>query len=77
MEVNNETMNWYLAQCSEDNNEYYGILLENLRRYHIDLRTAAPQQRCFIEEVSRIAFQRNLADRLGLPYSVVQPAFSA
>ncbi len=77
MEKNNQTMNWYLEQCSENRNEYYGILLSTLSHYHVDLRTATPQQRCFVEEVARVEFERKQAERLGLPYSVVKPAFAS
>ena len=47
------------------------------RKYHVSWCSASEKERLFIEEVSRVTYERDRATRLGLPVDSVRPAFAS
>ena len=74
----NKTMNWYLSQGEQAKSDRYTeLFMKALRRYNVSWCDATPQQRCFIEEVVRIEWEREIALSTGTPLDTIRPAFSA
>ena len=46
------------------------------RKYHVSWCSASEKERQFIEEVSRVTYERDRATRLGLPVDSVRPMFA-
>lgn len=47
------------------------------RKYGVRWASADEKERSFIEEVTRVTYERERATRLGLPLSDVRPAFAS
>ena len=46
-------------------------------KYHISWPSASEPEKAFIEEVTRVTYERDRAQRLGLPVDQIQPAFAS
>lgn len=66
---------WY---CREDQegDRFYEIFFQMCRKYGVRWASADEKERSFIEEVTRVTYERERAIRLGLPLSDVRPAFA-
>lgn len=78
-----ETMNiptsdaeWYCRKDAEAD-IYYTLFFRLCRKYHISWPSASEEEKAFIEEVTRVTYERGRAQRLGLPIDKVQPAFAS
>ena len=65
---------WY---CRRDFKEerFYEIFFEMCRKYHVRWDSAEEKERQFIEEVTRVTYERERALRMGFPLSAVRPSF--
>lgn len=66
---------WYFRKDPEE--RFYEIFFQICRKYRVRWASADEKERQFIEEVTRVTYERERAVRLGLPLSEVRPAFSA
>ena len=80
MEIRKETpasdAEWYCRRHSEEE-RFYEIFFQMCRKYGVRWASAEEKERCFIEEVTRVTYERERAVRLGLPLSDVRPAFAS
>lgn len=65
---------WYCKKKPEAD-KYYRIFFEMCRKYNVSWGKASEQEKYFVEEVTRIRYERDRARRLGLPLSSVRLAF--
>ncbi len=56
---------------------FYEIFFQMCRKYGVRWASADEKERRFIEEVTRVTYERERAVRLGLPLSDVRPAFAS
>ena len=67
---------WYFRKDPEEE-RFYDILFQLCRKYNIRWTSASDKERAFIEEITRVTYERDRAVRLGLPLSEVRPAFAS
>ena len=65
---------WYCRRDSEGK-RFYEIFFQMCRKYGVRWASADEKEQRFIEEVTRVTYERERAVRLGLPLSDVRPAF--
>ena len=67
---------WY---CSWDpeKERFYAIFFKLCRKYGVDWASAEEKEKRFVEEVTRVTYERDRAIRLGLPLDEVRPAFAS
>ena len=61
---------WYCRKDAEAD-IYYALFFKLCWKYHISLPSASEQEKAFIEEVTRVTYERDKAQRLGLPVDQV------
>ena len=61
---------WYCRKDAEAD-IYYALFFKLCWKYHISLLSASEQEKAFIEEVTRVTYERDKAQRLGLPVDQV------
>lgn len=63
--------------CRRDPEEerFYDIFFMLCRKYDVRWASADEKEKWFIEEVTRVTYERDRALRLGLPMEDVRPAF--
>ena len=67
---------WYCRRDSEEE-RFYEIFFQMCRKYGVRWASAEEKERRFIEEVTRVTYERERAVRLGLPLSDIRPAFAS
>ncbi len=67
---------WYCRKDAEEE-RFYEIFFQMCRKYGVRWTSADKKERQFIEEVTRVTYERERAVRLGLPLSEVRPAFAS
>lgn len=67
---------WYFRKDTEEE-RFYDIFFQLCRKYNIRWTSASDKERAFIEEITRVTYERDRAVRLGLPLSEVRPAFAS
>lgn len=67
----------YFALPTEEDIAYTDLLFEICEKYRIHYYSATPKERQFVEEVTRVTYERERAVRLGLPLSDIRPAFAS
>ena len=67
---------WYCRRDPEGE-RFYEIFFQMCRKYGVSWASADEKERRFIEEVTRVTYERERAIRLGLPLSNVRPAFAS
>lgn len=67
---------WY---CRRDHEEerFFEIFFQICRKYHVSWASAEEKERRFIEEVTRVTYERERALRLGIPLSEIRPSFAS
>lgn len=65
---------WYFQKDPEAE-RYYNLFFAFCRKFNVNWSSANEKERYFIEEVTRVTYKRDKAQRLGLPLSKVRPAF--
>lgn len=67
---------WYCRKDPEEE-RFYEIFFQLCRKYSVCWASSTQKERDFIEEVTRITYERDKALRLGLPLSEVRPSFAS
>lgn len=67
---------WYCRKDLEEE-RFYEIFFQLCRKYPVQWTSVTPQTRQFIEEVTRVTYERERAQRLGTPLSEVRPSFDS
>ena len=62
---------WY---CRE---RFYHFFFKLCRKYDVSWASASEKEKAFIEELTRVAYERDRALRLGEPLSEIRPAFAS
>ena len=61
---------WYCRKDAEEE-RFYEIFFQLCRKYSVRWASATPKEKSFIEEVNRVTYERDRAQRLGLPLTVL------
>ncbi len=67
---------WYCRRDVEEE-RFYSIFFRLCRKYDVSWASATDKEKAFIEEVTRVTYERERAIRSGLPLSDVRPAFAS
>lgn len=67
---------WYCRRDTEEN-RFYEIFFRMCHKYSVSWASASEKERSFIEEVTRVTYERDKALRLGLPLNNIRPAFAS
>lgn len=67
---------WYCRKDPEEE-RFYEIFFRMCQKYGVRWASADDKERKFIEEVTRVTYEREKAIRLGLPVSDVRPSFAS
>ena len=67
---------WYCRKDPEEE-RFYEIFFQLCQKYGVRWASATAKEQRFIEEVTRVTYERDRALRLGLPLSDVQPSFAS
>ena len=67
---------WYCRKDLEEE-RFYDIFFQLCRKYDVRWASASPKERQFIEEVTRVTYERDRALRRGTPLSEVRPSFAS
>lgn len=67
---------WYCLRDPEEE-RFYEIFFQVCRKYHVSWASAEEKERRFVEEVTRVTYERERTLRLGLPLSEVRPSFAS
>ena len=60
----------------EERERFYTIFFKMCRKYNVAWASANDKEKAFIEEVTRVAYERDKAIRNGLPLKDLQLTFS-
>lgn len=65
---------WY---CRRDPEEelFYDFFFRFCRKYGVSWVSATDKEKAFIEEITRVTYERDRALRMGTPLTEVRPAF--
>lgn len=67
---------WYCRKDPEEE-RFYEIFFQMCQKYSVRWASAEEKERQFIEEVTRVTYERERAIRLGLPLSDVRLSFAS
>ena len=67
---------WYCRKDPEEE-RFYEIFFLMCQKYGVRWASASEKERQFIEEVTRVTYERERALRLGFPLSDVRPSFAS
>ena len=67
---------WYCRKDPEEE-RFYDIFFQLCRKYDVRWASASLKERQFIEEVTRVTYERDRALRRGTPLSEVRPSFAS
>lgn len=67
---------WYVKR-DPLSDRYYEIFFGVCNHFQIDWANASEKERFFVEEVTRVTFERECAVNQGKPLSEVRPSFCA
>ena len=67
---------WYCRTDPEEE-RLYEIFFQMCQKYDVRWASAEEKERQFIEEVTRVTYERERALRLGFPLSDVRPSFAS
>ena len=67
---------WYCRKDPEEE-RFYEIFFALCRKYHVSWANADEKEKAFIEEITRVTYERERALRLGQPLSEIRPAFAS
>lgn len=67
---------WYFHKDPEVE-RYYDIFFTLCRKYNVSWPSANDKEKFFIEEATRVTYERDKAQRIGLPLSEIRPAFAS
>ena len=67
---------WYCRKNPEEE-RFYEIFFQMCQKYGVRWTSATQKEQNFIEEVTRVTYERDRAVRLGLPLTDVRPSFAS
>ena len=67
---------WYCRKDPEED-RFYEIFFRLCQKYGVRWASATPKEKTFIEEVTRVTYEWDKAQRLGLPLTEVRPSFAS
>ncbi len=67
---------WYFRRDPEAD-RYYDIFFAMCHKYNVRWTAASETEKQFIEEITRVTYERDKATRLGQPLSEIKPAFAS
>lgn len=67
---------WYCRKDTEEE-RFYEIFFQLCQKYKVRWASATEQEKQFIEEVTRVTYEWDRAQRLGLPISEITPCFAS
>lgn len=67
---------WYCRKDSEEE-RFYQIFFSLCRKYNVRWASADEKEKAFIEEVTRVTYERDKAERQGLSLETIRPSFIA
>ena len=67
---------WYCRSDPEET-RFHEIFFQVCQKYGVRWASADGKERQFVEEVTRVTYERERAVRLGLPLSEIRPAFAS
>lgn len=67
---------WYCRKDPEEE-RFYEIFFRMCQKYGVRWASATPKEKAFIEEVTRVTYEWDRAQRLGLPLAEVRPSFAS
>ena len=73
---NESDAEWYCRRDAEEE-RFYEMFFKLCRKYNVSWASATDKERAFIEEITRVTYERDRAIRLGLDLKSVQPAFAS
>ncbi len=66
---------WYCRR-DEEEERFYNIFFKLCRKYDVSWASASEKEKAFIDEVTRVTYERDRALRSGQPLSEIRPAFA-
>lgn len=75
-EKNFSDAEWYCRKGPEAE-RFYEIFFQMCQKYGVRWASAEEKEKKFIEEVTRVTYERERALRLGFPLSDVRPSFAS
>ena len=67
---------WYCRKDPEAD-RFYEFFFDFCNKYHVRWASATDKERAFIEEITRVTYERDYASRNGLPLSSVRSSFAS
>ena len=67
---------WYCRRDPEEE-RFYSIFFKLCPKYDVSWASASEKEKAFIEEVTRVTYERDRAIRNGQPLSEIRPAFAS
>ena len=58
-----ENAKWYFTHESEEDRLWYGTFFSMCKKFNVSWPTATPTHKAFIEEITRVNYERELAKR--------------
>ena len=65
---------WYCAH-NEEEERYYSFFFRYCRKYKVNWASASEKEKQFIEEITRVTYERDKAERMGVSAAAVRPSF--
>lgn len=72
---NQSDASWYFIN-DIDRNGFYELFFQICKKYNVDWATATPQEKAFVEEVTRVTWEKAIEKQTGVKREI-RPAFSA
>lgn len=66
---------WYCRRDPEEE-RFYELFFSLCRKYQVRWASASEKERAFIEEVTRVTYERDRAKRQGLSVAMLRPSFA-
>lgn len=67
---------WYCREDAEAE-RFYHFFFKLCRKFDVSWTSASEKEKAFIEELTRVAYERDRAIRFGEPLSEIRPAFAS
>ena len=67
---------WYCRKDPEEE-RFYEIFFAICRKYAVSWASATEKEKAFVEEVTRVTYERDRAERLGLPFDTIKESFAS
>ncbi len=73
----NSSAKWYFdVSNTKTRNAFYDLFFQMCKKYNVDWSTASPKDKCFVEEVVRLTWEKQIEKQNGVKKDI-RPSFSA